>query len=114
MNNETANPIEMILAEAREKKEAKKATNSNSFVNEAVNDQNRHFSIVIVLLVVGCLGGVAVGLGALSSILQISLLVFPVMATLSLLLAVQPMKYIMASAAIACIIDVIIIAVNIL
>ncbi len=113
MNNDTTNPIELILAEARDKKAAQ-ASNPNSFVNETVNEHNRHFTIVMVLLVVGCLGGVAVGLGALASTFQIALLVFPVMATLSLLLAVQPMKYIMASAVIACLIDLIIIAINIL
>ena len=67
---------------------------------------NRFGIIAVVLLVVGCLGGVAVGLGAVENVITLSMVVIPTMATLSLLLAVAPVKQILAAATIATIIDI--------
>lgn len=67
---------------------------------------NRFGLISVVILVVGCLGGLTVGLGAVESTLSLILVVIPTMATLSMLLAVAPMKYILTGAAISVIIDV--------
>lgn len=67
---------------------------------------NRFGLISVVILVVGCLGGLTVGLGAVESTLALILVVVPTMATLSMLLAVAPMKYILTGAAISVIIDV--------
>jgi hypothetical protein len=55
---------------------------------------NRFGLISIILLVVGCVGGVAVGLGAIKYTGTLILCVVPTMTTLSLLLAVAPMKWI--------------------
>lgn len=73
---------------------------------------NRSGLIVILLLIVGCLGGVTVGFGAIKSTLQLTLVVVPTMTTLTLLLAVAPMRYIMSAALITIIIDIICIVVN--
>lgn len=66
---------------------------------------NRFGLICVILLVVGCLGGVTVGLGAINSVVMLSMVVIPTMTTLSLLLAVSPMKYILTAASISIIID---------
>jgi hypothetical protein len=59
---------------------------------------NRFGIISIVLLIVGCLGGLTVGYGAVNAVWSLTLIVIPTMVTLSLLLAVSPMKYIMTAA----------------
>ena len=56
---------------------------------------NRFGLICAVLLVVGCTGGLAVGKGAVGSTFALIAIVIPTMTTLSLLLAVAPMRYIM-------------------
>jgi hypothetical protein len=68
-------------------------------------EANRFGWISIVLLVVGCLGGMTVGLGALGSTPSLIIIVIPTMLTLSLLLAVAPMRWIVASALTAIAID---------
>ena len=67
---------------------------------------NRFGIISMLLLIVGCLGGIAVGLGAVENVVTLTMVVVPTMVTLSLLLAVSPMKYILTSAAIATVIDI--------
>lgn len=73
---------------------------------------NRYSIISGVLLIVGCLGGLTVGLGAIDHTLQLIFVVVPTMATLSLLLALAPMKQILWLAAITVIIDIIIMSIN--
>jgi hypothetical protein len=70
---------------------------------------NRFGLISIILLVVGCVGGVAVGLGAIKYTATLILCVVPTMTTLSLLLAVAPMKWIWRSAILSLAIDFILI-----
>lgn len=67
---------------------------------------NRFGLISVVILVIGCLGGLTVGLGAVQSTFAMILVVVPTMATLSMLLAVAPMKYVITGAAISVIIDI--------
>jgi len=62
---------------------------------------NRFGLICAVILVVGCSGGLAVGLGGVQYVGTLIVAVVPTMITLSLLLAVAPMKYIMTSGLIA-------------
>ncbi len=71
---------------------------------------NRFGLICAVILVVGCSGGLAVGLGGVQYVGTLVAAVVPTMITLSLLLAVAPMKYIMTSGVIATIINFIMIA----
>jgi hypothetical protein len=70
---------------------------------------NRFGWIAVILLLVGCLGGVAVGLGAIQHTWALVLILIPTMVTLSMLLAVSPMKYIMNATAICVLIDVLMI-----
>ena len=70
---------------------------------------NRFGIICVVLTIVGCLGGIAVGLGAIEHYLTLTLVVVPTMATLSLLIAVAPMRLILFAGAISLIVDVLMI-----
>lgn len=71
------------------------------------NTEFHRFGLIsVILLIVGCLGGVAVGSGAINSTLALTIVVIPTMLTLSLLLAVAPMRYILTAGAIASTIDV--------
>ena len=58
---------------------------------------NRFGWIAIILLVVGCLGGLTVGMGALGSTFALIVILIPTMLTLSFLLSVAPMKWIATS-----------------
>ena len=58
---------------------------------------NRFGWIAIILLVVGCLGGLTVGMGALQSTFALIVILIPTMLTLSFLLSVAPMKWIATS-----------------
>ena len=58
---------------------------------------NRFGLICAVLLIAGCSGGFAVGLGGVNEYWSLILIVVPTMTTLALLLAVSPMKIIMTS-----------------
>lgn len=71
---------------------------------------NRFGLISAVLLIVGCLGGLTVGMGAVEHVWALIVVVIPTMITVSLLLAVAPMRYILTSAAIAIAIDLIFLA----
>ena len=86
----------------------------NSFWHKMMPDLevNRYGVISIVLLIVGCMGGLTVGLGAIDHTWQLIAVVIPTMLTLSLLLAVAPMKQIMNSMVIAVVIDVLIMFLN--
>jgi hypothetical protein len=86
----------------------------NSFWHKMMPDLevNRYGVISIVLLIVGCMGGLTVGLGAIDQTWQLIAVVIPTMLTLSLLLAVAPMKQIMNSMLIAVVIDVVIMLLN--
>jgi hypothetical protein len=70
---------------------------------------NRFGLIAVILTIVGCLGGVAVGMGAINNTFALIIVTLPTMLTLSLLLAVSPMRWILSSAAVAVVIDVILI-----
>lgn len=66
---------------------------------------NRFGLITIILLIIGCLGGVAVGLGAIQNTMALIAIVIPTMTTLSFLLAVAPMKWIINAGAVCVLID---------
>ncbi|MDB3907165.1 hypothetical protein OAK35_00700 [Crocinitomicaceae bacterium] len=71
---------------------------------------NRFGLICAVILIVGCSGGLAVGLGGVQYLGTLIAAVIPTMITLSLLIAVAPMKYIMISGITATIINFLMIA----
>jgi hypothetical protein len=68
---------------------------------------NRFGWIAVILILVGCLGGLTVGMGAIESTAALVVVLIPTMITLSLLLAVSPMKWIMTSTAVALTVDII-------
>jgi hypothetical protein len=70
---------------------------------------NRFGLICVILTVVGCLGGIAVGLGAINYTFTLVLVTIPTMLTLSLLLAVSPMKWVLSAASVSVVIDVLLI-----
>lgn len=47
-----------------------------------VSEENRFGVICIALLLVGCLGGITVGLGAINNVLALTVVVIPTMTTL--------------------------------
>jgi hypothetical protein len=73
------------------------------------SEQNRYGIISGFILIIGCLGGITVGLGAIKDTWALILVVVPTMTTLSLLLAVAPMQWIVKSAAVTATIDIVII-----
>ncbi len=75
---------------------------------------NCYAIISAVLLVVGCLGGLTVGYGAINHTWQLIVVVIPTMTTLSLLLAVSPLKWILNMAVLSVLINVSIIIMNLL
>lgn len=77
-------------------------------------EHNRFAIISVVLLFVGCLGGLTVGYGAIHHTWQLILVIIPTMTTLSLLLAVSNLKYILTMAAISTFINVVILIFNLL
>lgn len=77
-------------------------------------EHNRFAIISVVLLFVGCLGGLTVGYGAINHTWQLILIVIPTMTTLSLLLAVSNLKYILTAATISTVINVAILLLNVL
>mgnify|MGYP007032575738 CR=1 FL=1 len=74
---------------------------------------NRFGTISIVILLIGCLGGITVSQGAGQSWIQLSILVVPMMVTLVLLLAVMPMRWILNATAVTLVIDVLVLLYNI-
>ena len=75
--------------------------------------ENNRFGIISVIAIfVGCLGGVTVGLGAVHHTWQLFLIVLSTMTTLSLLIAVAPVKHILTLAVVSVVIDVIILIIN--
>lgn len=72
-----------------------------------INTEFHRFGLIsATLLIVGVAGGLTVGLGAIESIIALVMVVIPTMTTLSLLLAVAPMKYILWSGIVSLIVDV--------
>ena len=77
-------------------------------------ERNRFGVMVFFLLLVGCLAGIAVGLGALTQVFSLIILAFTTMTALSMMLAVAPMKAIVYTSVIAIVADLVIIFVNLL
>jgi hypothetical protein len=71
---------------------------------------NRFGWTSIILTVVGCLGGLTVGMGALQNTAALIVVVIPTMVTLSFLLAVSPMKWILNAAIVSVLIDILLIS----
>lgn len=93
------------------------ASVENGFWDKMFNGNleiNRYAIISAVLLIVGCLGGLTVGYGAINHTWQLIIVIIPTMTTLSLLLAVSPLKWILNMAVISVLINTIILIMNLL
>jgi hypothetical protein len=77
-------------------------------------EQQRFGLMVVLILAVGCLGGIAVGTGALTQLFSLVILVFTTMLALSMMLAVAPIKAIVYTSAAAIFADIFIIVFNLL
>jgi len=75
-------------------------------------ETNRYGTKAVVILIIGCLGGITVSLGAYDSWIQLSLLIMPIMVTLVLLLTVMPMKWVLNSMVLTIVIDLIVLIYN--
>ncbi|MDF2449950.1 MAG: hypothetical protein K0R26_2454 [Bacteroidota bacterium] len=69
---------------------------------------NRYGIISMLVIFIGCLGGVAASFGAQDDILKLALVAFPTIISLALVLAVAPMRAIFYLSGIAVILDLII------
>lgn len=88
--------------------------------NEAVDQLNHaldnsaeeaRFGIIPLLItIVACAGGFAAAFGAHYEPIRLSMVVFPTMAVLTLILAVAPMRAILYASVIAVIMDVLVLA----
>ena len=96
-----------------EREYTKTATAKNKISFEYLQ-KNRYGLMVVLMLVVGCLAGIAVGVGALTQVFSLSLLALTTMAALCMMLAIAPIKVILYASGIAIITDVIIILVNLI
>lgn len=72
-------------------------------------EENRFGVIAVALLVVGCLGGVTMQMGAVNELWSMIIVIVPTMLTLSLLLAVAPMKWILNALALSVVVDLLVI-----
>ena len=73
---------------------------------------NRYGIISIGFLLIGIIGGIAIGISAYAHVWQISIIAIFTMLSLSLMLAVAPMRYILMSTAVALAIDVLLVIMN--
>lgn len=77
-------------------------------------ERQRFGLMVVLILVVGCLGGIAVGTGALTQVFSLIVLVFTTMLSLSMMLAVAPIKAIVYTSALAIFADLLIMLINLI
>lgn len=69
---------------------------------------NRFGIIPILLVVISCVGGIAAAFGAQADVLRLSLISFPTIIALALVLGVAPMKVIVYVSVIALILDLLV------
>lgn len=69
---------------------------------------NRFGIISMLVVILGCTGGIAAAFGAQDNALKIALIAFPTIISLALVLAVAPMRAIMYLSTVAIILDLII------
>lgn len=96
------NTTSIVHAKQVEKTETKKSTPPLFW--ELV-EFNRFGIIPMLLVIVACVGGAAASFGANGDALRLSLVAFGSMFSLSMVLAVAPMRWVLYSALIALIID---------
>lgn len=79
-------------------------------ISKGALEENRFGIAIMVMLTVACLGGITQIYNVSDSVFELAIIVFPMMLLLSLIIAVQPIKLILNTAVVAIIIDLIVIA----
>lgn len=105
---------ESVSLHSNGSKSAKRYLLGLKFLSVEKLEQQRFGLMVVLILVVGCLGGIAVGTGALTQLFPLIILAFSTMLALSMMLAVAPIKAIVYSSVAAIIADIVIIMINLL
>lgn len=107
----TFSNIQAMTSETKNTSESK-----NSFIQSVYkNAEFNRFGIISgALILVGCMGGITVGMGAIASIYQLIPVVFSTMLTLAMILAVAPMKWIINLTLIALGLDILFLFMNLL
>jgi hypothetical protein len=86
-----------------------KTTSENFKVSFWQNAERYRFAIApMLLIIIGCLGGIAAGFGAQSDIIKLAMVSFPTIVTLALTLAVSPMRVIFYASIIAIVLDIVV------
>ncbi len=100
----------MSTTAAHSNHSAIKKQKSNSAFSRLVDyaDTNRHGVIAMLLLLIGCLGGITVGMGGINHDFVLIMVIASTMLALSMILAVAPMKFIVGTSGVAAIIDIIV------
>jgi hypothetical protein len=75
---------------------------------EKMATENRFGVIAVTLLIIGCLGGITMSFGAALHTWSLIAVVVPTMTTLSLLLAVAPMRWILNTLIVTLIVDTVV------
>jgi sterol desaturase/sphingolipid hydroxylase (fatty acid hydroxylase superfamily) len=88
---------------------AQEIKQSNWVKLENLANEYRFGVIAITLLIIGCLGGITMNYGAALHTWSLVAVVIPTMTTLSLLLAVSPMKWILNAFIVTVITDLIVV-----
>lgn len=86
--------------------ETQKIKQSTWMKLEKLATEYRFGVIAITLLIIGCLGGVTMNYGAALHMWSLIAVVIPTMTTLSLLLAVAPMKWILNAFIVTVLVDI--------
>ena len=64
--------------------------------------------IALLVIVLGCVGGIAASFGATASIVGLALIAFPTILSLAFILAVAPMRVIVYVSAVALLLDILV------
>jgi len=95
--------------------ESQETTRGGNILTRLENAEFDRFSIISVgFLLIGIVGGITVGMFARDHLWQIGIIAGLTMLSLSLMLAVAPMKWIVRSTVLALLVDVLFMAIKIL
>jgi len=64
--------------------------------------------ISMLVIIIGCIGGIAAAFGADGSVVQLAMVAFPTIISLALVLAVAPMRIILFMSALAIVLDLLV------
>ncbi len=73
-------------------------------------EESRFAIIPMLLVVIGCLGGIAAAYGAQDNVIKLAMVAFPTIITLAFTIAVSPMRLIVYASCIAAFFDLVVFA----